>query len=638
MTRQNTQPDSGQAEDSPRRRWIARFILGLVVVGLLFALADWWSGDAPPPEVVQVPESLNQLSRPEPRPNDYVGSAACVECHPEISQRYRSHPMSRSVYEIPHADLTELAADTEVDVPGPRRYGVTVRDDAIVHYEEFFDAEGNSVYRQDETVTFAIGSGKRGRTYLINRNGLLFQSPLGWYAGGTRWDLSPGYEPADHPRFERQIADGCLACHAGNVRSQPDSPHRFADRPFAEASIGCERCHGPGQSHIDYQNSEPDHTADPIVNPVKLDTVRRDSVCYQCHLHGIKRIPGYGRSEFDFRPGDRLCDNWTVFVNESTSHTSVATRAVSQVEQMLESRCHQQSNGQLSCLSCHDPHGVPAPAERVAFYREQCLNCHDTGQSECGVPLATRVEQIGEDSCINCHMPAFSASDVPHTAQTNHRIVRNAAAIQPFVDSKRNLVVFPAGGAPEEWQGRRAEGILWASRAEDSGDQQAAENVLQRLGPLLDSLPDDVELLEALATASLTLGRTGDARVLGETALEFAPQRESILEGLVLTCARQGDIAAALDYADLLVELNPWLSWLHEWRADLLLRLNEPAEAVQAARQAVQLNPLSRRARQLLIDLYGQTGQEDLKAQEAATLKTLDDNSVSYGTSAAAGD
>ncbi len=43
-------------------------------------------------------------------------------------------------------------------------------------------------------VAYAVGSGARSITYLVERDGRLFESPITWYTQKQQWDLSPGYE------------------------------------------------------------------------------------------------------------------------------------------------------------------------------------------------------------------------------------------------------------------------------------------------------------------------------------------------------------------------------------------------------------------------------------------------------------
>ncbi|MBC8290252.1 MAG: hypothetical protein H8E37_08040 [Planctomycetes bacterium] len=452
-------------------------------------------------------------------------------------------------------------------------------------------------------------------------------SPLPWSSQGQRWDLSPGYRPEDHPRFERQISDGCVACHIGRTNSIENEPGRFrAQEPFAEAAIGCERCHGPAQAHVDRHLKNELDRPDPIVNPGKLDGVRRESVCYQCHLHGIKRIPHYGRSEFDFRPGDELSDIWVTFVDGHQVQDDGSTTAVSQVEQVTQSRCFVESAGRMGCISCHDPHRIPGSTERVVFYRKRCLNCHSTPDAVCSEPEATRKESVPDDSCIECHMPRLDASDVPHTSQTDHRILKRPHSAQP--DSQNQPAsshhsVFLAGGKPSQWEIDRAEALMWARNVEQTGDQQLAMKALPQLMEVGRQAPDDVDVLDATIYLTALLGNTQEAVRLGEKTLKLAPRRESIFESLVLICEASGQPEAGLDYVEKQLDLNPWRSESYLRQARFLARLRRNEEAIEAARAALKRNPLLKEARQLLIELLRQSGEVDKATRQETLLRKL---------------
>src|SRR5690606_21162271 len=144
-----------------------------------------------------------------------------------------------------------------------------------------------------------------------------------------------------------------------------DAPDRYQSEPFLEQSIGCEKCHGPGGTHVAFHQGSSESATDVIVNPARLSPEMRDDVCLQCHLIGEHRLTRYGRSDFDFRPGDRLTDIWTIFVRANDGKNSPATEAVSQAEQILSSVCYRQSERAMGCVSCHDPHTLPAPEKRV---------------------------------------------------------------------------------------------------------------------------------------------------------------------------------------------------------------------------------------------------------------------------------
>lgn len=549
----------------------------------------------------------------EPPAIGYVGSSQCTECHSEIAEKFQRHPMAQSMSAVPSLDAIEdYERNTSFSPDKIREYGVETTDGLVRHFEQFRDSTGNIVYRQAEAIDFAVGSGKRGRSYLLNRDGLLFMSPITWYSEGAKWDLSPGYDPQEHPRFERRVADGCVACHAGAVRQERNGPDRFAKEPFFELPIGCERCHGPGKEHVDLQY-RPWETErrDSIVNPAKLSPAKRDSICYQCHLHGVSRIPRTGHSEFSFRPGSLLSDAWTVFVSGSTSQSDEASsRAVSQVEQMHESVCFKRSNGQLGCTSCHDPHSIPSKANRVNFFRERCLSCHEE-KNHCSLEIPARLNLSPEDSCIKCHMPKLAASDVPHTSQTDHRVLKHLQESRSFlavpggppVPFAPNLFPVPA------MEIARAEGIIFANFSEPVASDFAGEAFIRFQQVAMN--PHDVALVDAYGMTQMRVGRLDLGKHSLETAFCEMPGNESTIDSLVEINKRSGDLKTAVVWAQHYVDVNPFSSYGHSHLAILLMRLDTPDRAISEAEIALKLNPLMHATRKALITFLAENGQTD---------------------------
>ena len=235
----------------------------------------------------------------------------------------------------------------------------------------------------------------------------------------------------------------CLFCHGNRVENVAGTVNRYEPPIFRGYAIGCERCHGPGELHVQ-RPTMVDGRDVTIVNPGALEPALRDAVCEQCHLSGRQRIERLDRRNEDFRPGLPFQEFWIALSAAGTAEN----RFVNHVEQMHESRCFRASRGRLGCISCHDPHRLPKAGEEVAYFRQRCLECHaDQG---CSLPKAVRLARSRDDDCIGCHLPHSRSSDVFHGATTDHRIPRRAVEADrpPAIDRQPTLgegrvVVFP---------------------------------------------------------------------------------------------------------------------------------------------------------------------------------------------------
>ena len=351
-------------------------------------------------------------SRPGLRsPAGYVGSFACRDCHPHEYQTYLETSHSRAMSEVvPNREPPDGVFDHSLS---GRRYRVTRREGRLMHEESLLLDGGDEMSVSSYPVKYAVGSGHFGKTYLCEVGGFLVESPVTWYSSRATWGMSPGYDTPENKSFTRVISENCLLCHVGRVQTSRASDLKMR---VVEESIGCERCHGPGQAHVERQTAgskagQPDAS---IVNPQRLLRKLSEAICQQCHLQGD--IPVLGRSvRLDaYRPGLPLEQFRCEF---RMRRPGSGIPAVGHFEQMMQSACYRRSET-LTCVTCHDPHAPLPSAERPDHYRSVCTTCHqDRG---CKVPLETRQEK-SENNCFKCHMPS-SQSEVPHVAFTHHRI------------------------------------------------------------------------------------------------------------------------------------------------------------------------------------------------------------------------
>jgi predicted CXXCH cytochrome family protein len=597
--------------------------LGGVIAGVWFAVSK--TGNSPP-EVID-PSKPTQAVRVYQPPSDtgYVGSAACGECHGDLVESYKSHPMSRSIERVTAQTAAHLPPGGRARVGDRHKwYEVEFADGRMRHSQQMADSQGTEVYSQVVPMQFVVGSGREAKAYLHQRGDLLFMSPLNWYAKADQWDFAPGYDVDDPRRFDRRVTDQCLACHAGRVAALGRSLNRYEEPVFHEMAIGCENCHGPGAEHISFHQTEQlAETADPIVNPRHLSADHRDSVCYQCHLHGEARILRSGRSEFDFRPGMLYSDVWTMLVSEGESAEKSGPHAVSQVQQTEASRCYQESQGKLGCISCHDPHQSPKEPERLEFYRNRCLTCHQ--ETGCDLPLRDRAAV--KDSCIACHMPAKTTSNIAHVAQTDHRVLRRPSsepneASSPIQKEERLAFFDEAHLRLEPWEQDRAL-ALGASIYLAKTGRSLPEEMASALDDVLKVVPDDGPALTALGALALDHNRLELARGYYEKAKTLPDAEENATMGLLKVFYLSRDWEQALKCADTLVKVDAGDYRVHAMRADVLVQLGRLEDGIAAAEEALKFHPALVEVREFLSSLYAKAGRAEEANEQRRIVRRL---------------
>jgi hypothetical protein len=635
----------------PKRAWGRRagfLAAGLVLLAVVGAGGAWLArrGTPAPPDPSPTPATDDHDPRrayagpyrnvaPEVA---YVGDARCAECHADIARSYAHHPMGQSL--VPIAELADRQVYSS-DVHNPftalgRTFRVDRQGDRVWHRQAALDAAGAPVAESAHEVRWAVGSGRKGYSYLTERDGYLLQTPISWFTQHQRWDLSPGF--GSPVLAGRVVAATCLSCHTNRARLSPEYPDRFVAPFFEGHAIGCERCHGPGELHV---KGDWDHT---IVNPARLEPALRDSVCEQCHLEGEARLLRSGRGPFDFRPGLSLADFWAVVIPRRTGGESA--RAVNHVEQMYQSKCFQRPVGteKLGCITCHDPHVLVGPAERESHYRAACLKCHDpltpaplppggegsgVRASGCSVPLAERRRTSPGDSCIACHMPRYPASDIPHTASTDHRIPRRPASGAPgsSIDlDDAHLVDFYQDHFPKgDPEAERTFGLalLLMMNGNRLRPERHGERALRLLESALALQPQDPTVREAKVQILLLLRRPTEALTEARAALAKQPGNWRLLSQAADTAEGEGQTALALDYWRRAAEINPCVPEYQQRLVALLTRAGQQDEARERCRTLLRTDPFDVAGRQLWVGCLLKDGKKAEAQSEFDVIRRL---------------
>ena len=320
----------------------------------------------------------------QPEPSPYAGSASCGSCHEEICASYKDARHARTFYH----------GDNLLELPTPDKPLADPQDPKATHTFERDGKElrvltrvGDSVYKV--IVDFAFGTKERYQS-MVGRDGKgdYRALRLSHYHDntGSGWAATSGdVGDADHDSGVRgqeiHVRDGvvrCLGCHVTNPRDfrYPISAAAQSSPSALDTAIGCEGCHGPAANHIAAIKGELADMA--IVNVGKASSSSITADCNRCHIVGDPKA----------------------IEQDPTNPQWVRSASLT----FTFSRCYNESDGALSCLTCHEPHRDANTSP--AFYEAKCVSCHSATKATSSASVSASVCKVNATSgCMQCHMP-----------------------------------------------------------------------------------------------------------------------------------------------------------------------------------------------------------------------------------------
>jgi tetratricopeptide (TPR) repeat protein len=513
-----------------------------------------------------------------------ASQADCGQCHAAIVKEYLATPMARSSGVLNQAQFAPNLDRSEFTGPDGTVYR-TVRD------RDGFDLQfHNSEVAGAKRLTYVIGAGSVGRSYLYSAGAFLFQAPVAWYASTSRWDLSPGFERGGGINLIRPVEPSCLRCHATGVRPLSGTRNGYTEPAIIQGGVSCERCHGPAEEHLARMRGVVKRNGSGILNPAKLERPARDSICAQCHLVGAIRIARDSHAT-PYRPGQSLFASSAVLIWANGAQPLAANN---HFEQLSRSACWRKSNGKLWCGTCHDPHTALEKPQQAAYYRARCLSCHGKDTAKCSAPLSLQARE--GMNCIACHMQSKSLATVQHAAQTDHSIPRKPSPnALPGPSHASELIAFPGTSVSD-----RELGLAYAQQALERNDREFGLRALGLLESSLAKQPNDAAVADQLAQLYDRAGREPDAcRLYTQVATGSNPPTGALTNAGICSAA-----AAKIDDAILLwrraIAANPGEEPARSNLAIALARAGETAAARTLIEEGLTLNPASRRLRGIL--------------------------------------
>ncbi len=381
-------------------------------------------------------------------------------------------------------------------------------------------------------VAYVIGSGSHAEGYLIQITDHLFQSPICYYTNRRAYDLAPGYERIAAPDFTRPVGEECVLCHSGQPLPVAGTANRYTPPLFTQEAITCERCHGAAEEHL--RRPAPGS----IVNPARLAPAARDSICEQCHLAGVTRIPNPDRTFDDFRPGQRLEEAFTVYVRAGAH----AFKVISHSEQLALSACARNSHGKLWCGTCHDPHSQAVATSQT--YSARCQQCHQ------GRLPKSHPDDAG---CVSCHMTRRQAQDGGHTVFTDHRITRRPAPDEAAAQTED----LAAWRDPEPALLARNLALAYLNAGISGRSPTQMVRGYRMLTEVQKSAPRDVGVLKGIGRALLLGKEPLEALKAFERVLRLDPDNAGSEEDVGIASLESGQVEKAASHLERALELDP---------------------------------------------------------------------------------
>ena len=347
----------------PRRRIVR------ITLAILCSILMWFAGGA---AVAQ--QSANN------------SAAACARCHAAQATSQPRPPMGRAI-ELPGSNPILKAHPKMTFRKGAYAYTVeTVRDRST-----YTVTDGTNMI----SVPILWGFGTGGQTWVLERNGELYDSLVSYYPTIPGLEITMGEERIEPHTVEEAMgrhlgpseSKACFGCHATNA---------VTDGKLAlgamEPGLTCEHCHLGTNAHLidaiqgDYDSAPP--------KLGKLSSEDISNFCGQCHHTWESVVRGHFTGEVNVR---------------------------FQPYRLANSKCFDGADPRISCLACHDPHQDVVRED--SFYDPKCLACHasPTPSTSALARSAAHSCPVAKADCVGCHMPKINLPG-GHMAFTDHQI------------------------------------------------------------------------------------------------------------------------------------------------------------------------------------------------------------------------
>ena len=313
-------------------------------------------------------------------------TVTCVNCHEAQALPQPDTQMGRAL-QLPHSNLVLNAHTNLTFRKGQYSYSVQTH-------------EGKSQYTVSDgtqTVTIPIlwSMGAQAQTWMLERNGQLYESLVSYYPSINGLDITTGDERLTPNSIEEAIgrpttdqdAKVCFNCHATNAVMN----HKL-NLTSLKPGVTCEHCHTEASAHLAAMMGE----SASMVIPKRLGKLSSEDMgnyCGQCHRTWETVVRSHWRGEANVR---------------------------FQPYRLANSRCFNGADPRISCVACHNPH--EQVVRESTYYDEKCLACHaPLLKTAASTPPHAKACPVAKSNCVSCHMPKVALPN-GHLRFTDHQI------------------------------------------------------------------------------------------------------------------------------------------------------------------------------------------------------------------------
>ena len=337
----------------------------------------------------------------------FVGSAACATCHAAEATAWAGSdhawalktPSPDSVLgDFNNAEITNKGVTTRF----------TTKDGTYL-----VETEGADGKPQNFEVRYAVGHRPLQQYLVETEKGRLQVLDLAWDVAQKKWfhlypsqDAPPGdglHWTASYKNWQAR----CATCHQTGFDKGFDFPTRTYKSHWAELTVGCEACHGPGETHMAWTKSKSGDDPYAALPMGPGHQAQELEVCGPCH----SRREAF--SQLQPHAGAPFHDNYALALLTPDLYFGDGQQRdeVFILGSFLQSKMKAKG---VTCSNCHEPHGGGLVAEGNAV----CTQCHSPAGND-SFPSLRKADfdspehhhhKPGSEAaqCVTCHMPERS--------------------------------------------------------------------------------------------------------------------------------------------------------------------------------------------------------------------------------------